>query len=108
MPTSKGRVGSRASARCVARAGAFALVFALVGCGGGTPPPPPRPTPGPLLAARPYSLQVPGSYSATTASSLVLALHGYGATGLVQAQYFGLLAGSEKHGYLLAYPDGTT
>jgi polyhydroxybutyrate depolymerase len=79
----------------------------LVACGGGTVSPPPRPTPAPLLAARPYGLQVPVSYSGTTAAPLVLVLHGYGASGLAQAQYFGLLAGSETHGYLLAYPDGT-
>jgi polyhydroxybutyrate depolymerase len=35
-------------------------------------------------------------------------LHGYSASGRGQASYFGLFDGSEKHGYLLAYPDGTT
>jgi polyhydroxybutyrate depolymerase len=36
----------------------------------------------------------------------VLVLHGYGASGRQQAEYFGLLADAEEHGYLLAYPDG--
>lgn len=87
----------------------MAILAVFVGCGRETVavPPSPRPTPA-LFAARPYGLQVPGSYSATSASPLVLVLHGYGASGLGQAQYFGLIAGSEKHGYLLAYPDGTT
>jgi polyhydroxybutyrate depolymerase len=35
-----------------------------------------------------------------------MVLHGYGASGLGQSQYFGLLADAEEHGYLLAYPDG--
>ena len=41
-------------------------------------------------ADRPYDVVVPDSYSAGTPTPLVLLLHGYGATGVVQNAYFGL------------------
>jgi len=82
-----------------------------VACGASDTPAPlprPRPTAPPLVVSRPYGLQVPTSYNSGTPAPLIVVLHGYSSSGRGQAQYFGLFDGSEKHGYLLAYPDGTT
>jgi polyhydroxybutyrate depolymerase len=89
---------------------AVALAAALAGCGSeSSPAPAPSATPTPsLIEARPYGLLAPASYRPSTPTPLVLLLHGYGASGRVQAEYFGLLADAEEHGYLLAYPDGLT
>jgi polyhydroxybutyrate depolymerase len=89
---------------------ALGLVMALclAGCGHDSRPSPaatPSTTPS-LIAARPYGLLVPASYRASTPMPLVVVLHGYGSNGREQANYFGLLADAEEHGYLLAYPDG--
>jgi len=59
------------------------------------------------VQSRPYGSLAPTSYRAGTPTPLVLLLHGYGANGRGQAEYFGLLPDAEEHGYLLAYPDGT-
>lgn len=58
------------------------------------------------LMDRPYCLKVPARYSGA-AAPLVLLLHGYGASGQVQADYFDFDALAERHGLLLAKPDGT-
>ena len=87
-----------------------ALAAALVACGNDSRPSPtakPSATPS-LVVARPYGLLAPGSYRQSTPAPLVVVLHGYGASGRQQADYFGLLADAEEHGYLLAYPDGLT
>jgi polyhydroxybutyrate depolymerase len=61
-----------------------------------------------LLAARPYEIHVPPSYDGTTATPLVVMLHGYGATGVSQeSYYFRLTATSDAKGFLYAYPEGT-
>ena len=60
----------------------------------------------PLLEARPYNYNIPASYDPGTPAPLVLVLHGYSANGFVQSRLFGLIDGSEEHGFLLAYPDG--
>ncbi len=60
-----------------------------------------------LVAARPYGLRVPPSYDGTRAVPLVVLLHGYGATGIAQAFYFGLPNLASREGFLLAHPDGT-
>ena len=60
-----------------------------------------------LIDARPYMLLVPDSYDPATPTPLVVMLHGYGVTGVIQATYFRLLDDADEHGYLLAYPDGT-
>jgi polyhydroxybutyrate depolymerase len=87
----------------------MALVMGLVGCGQESgPPATPQPTATPpLVQSRPYGSLAPASYRAGTPTPLVLVLHGYGANGRGQAEYFGLVADAEEHGYLLAYPDGT-
>jgi polyhydroxybutyrate depolymerase len=95
--------------------GRWSLPIALAmlsGCGGGGdygsvgPTPAPSASPVPLVEARPYALKTPTGYRPSTPAPLVIVLHGYGSDGLNQAQYFGFLAGADKHGYLLAYPDG--
>jgi polyhydroxybutyrate depolymerase len=87
-----------------------ALAAALAACGGDSrpsPTPTPIPTATPsLVQARPYGFLAPSSYRASTATPLVVVLHGYGVSGRQQADYFGLPADAEEHGYLLAYPDG--
>lgn len=60
-----------------------------------------------MIAARPYNRRVPSNYSDARAWPLVVVLHGYGATGAVQAAYLGLAAAVERRGFLLAIPDGT-
>jgi polyhydroxybutyrate depolymerase len=81
----------------------------LAGCGGGgEPTPAPSASPVPLVQARPYSFKVPSRYSPSAPTPLLIVLHGYGSNGGNLAQYFGVLAGADKHGYLLAYPDGLT
>jgi polyhydroxybutyrate depolymerase len=87
---------------------AVALAATLVACGSDSgPSPSPAPSAKPtLVEARPYGLLVPASYRASTATPLVVALHGYGSNGRQQVEYFGLPADAEEHGYLLAYPDG--
>jgi polyhydroxybutyrate depolymerase len=90
-------------------AGALAMAAAFAACGSDSGPtsPTPSPTATPsLVQARPYDLLAPASYRPSTPTPLVLVLHGYGASGRQQVDYFGLLADAEEHGYLLAYPDG--
>lgn len=60
-----------------------------------------------LGGARPVTLHVPGSYVSGVATPLVILLHGYGASGVLQDLYFGLTAVSDARGFLYAYPDGT-
>ncbi len=60
-----------------------------------------------LLRARPYTLKAPAG-NVTGAMPLVILLHGYGASGQIQNFYFGLSAQSDRSGFLLATPDGTT
>lgn len=63
--------------------------------------------PSPAIAARPYMHRVPSSYDPARPMPLVILLHGYGASGMVQAGYLNLLAATATEGFLLAYPDGT-
>ncbi len=60
-----------------------------------------------LVRARPYTSRVPSTWDGRTALPLVVLLHGYGASGALQAAYLGLTALAESRGFLLAYPDGT-
>ena len=62
----------------------------------------------PLVVERPYMMQVPDSYDASKPTPLVLLLHGYAANAFVQVRLFGLLDGSQAHGYIVVYPDGLT
>lgn len=59
-------------------------------------------------ADRPFDVFVPTSYDASTATPLVLLLHGYSATGAVQEAYFGLQPLAEQRSFLYVHPDGAT
>jgi polyhydroxybutyrate depolymerase len=69
-------------------------------------PPPPCNGQVQELANRPYCLKVPASYSADSPAPLLLLLHGFNASGQIQADYFDFDALAERHGFLLAKPDG--
>ena len=56
---------------------------------------------------RPYNVFVPSTYNAATAAPLVILLHGYGASGLIQELYFRLQPEAEARGFLYVHPDGT-
>ena len=59
------------------------------------------------LAGRPFEVFVPSTYSSESAMPLVVLLHGFGASGIIQNLYFGLQPLAESRGFLYAYPDGT-
>lgn len=58
------------------------------------------------LGTRPYCLHVPSSYQPGQAMPLVVLLHGYSADGQHQATYFDFDTAAERHGFVLAKPDG--
>ncbi len=60
-----------------------------------------------LVAARPYNFHVPSGYDETKATPLVIMLHGYSASGVIEEVYFQLTATSDAQTFLYAYPDGT-
>jgi polyhydroxybutyrate depolymerase len=55
---------------------------------------------------RPVTVVVPSSYDGSP-TPLVVLLHGYGASAVLQDIYFGLSALAESRGFVLALPDGT-
>jgi polyhydroxybutyrate depolymerase len=59
-----------------------------------------------LIANRPYTSVVPSSYDGSP-TPLVVLLHGYGASGSVQNNYFKLTPVAQAKGFLYAYPNGT-
>ena len=59
------------------------------------------------LADRPFEVFVPTTYDAATPMPLVVLLHGYGASGIIQNLYFGLQPLAESRGFLYVHPDGT-
>lgn len=58
------------------------------------------------VAARPYLFQIPVDYDPARAAPLVVVLHGFGFSGLIQARYLGLDRLVDGRGFLLAYPEG--
>ncbi|MEZ4411244.1 MAG: PHB depolymerase family esterase [Polyangiales bacterium] len=60
-----------------------------------------------LVSERPYLLRVSGEYRAGTPAPLLILLHGYGASGLLQESYFRLTREADARGFLYAIPDGT-
>lgn len=60
-----------------------------------------------LVDQRPYTLQVPTGYVSGTPTPLVVLLHGYGASGSIQEQYFRFGPVAEARTWLYAIPDGT-
>jgi polyhydroxybutyrate depolymerase len=65
----------------------------------------PAPTADP---SRPYELYVPTTYDGTTPMPLVMLLHGYGASAVIQEAYFQLQGLAESRGFIYVRPDGTT
>lgn len=57
--------------------------------------------------ARPVSLRVPPGHDPAKPTPLVLVLHGYGASGYLQATLLGYVKQFEESNFLLAYPNGT-
>src|SRR4051794_18792775 len=61
-----------------------------------------------LGGARPVSLfHAPAGYDASKPAPLVLMLHGYGASGLLQDAIFRLQEIADEEGFFLVAPDGT-
>ncbi len=65
------------------------------------------PTVARLIAERPYRLVVPDDNVPTRAAPLLILLHGYGASGLLQELYFRMTREANARGILYAIPDGT-
>jgi polyhydroxybutyrate depolymerase len=62
---------------------------------------------GSLVSERPYNFKVPTGYDKTKPTPLVIMLHGYSASGVLEETYFQLAATSDAETFLYAYPDGT-
>jgi polyhydroxybutyrate depolymerase len=56
---------------------------------------------------RPATLYVPPSYAKGTPAPLLVMLHGYGVSGVVEDIYLGLRAVAAAKGFLYVHPDGT-
>jgi len=65
------------------------------------------PAPAATTADRPYSVHVPPGYSAGVPAPLLLILHGYRATGLIESFYLNLTPATDAAGMLTVAPDGT-
>jgi polyhydroxybutyrate depolymerase len=90
------------------------LLMLLLGCEEPIPepvPPPPPPTEPPsdaeLLAARPYSVNVPAGYDAGVEWPLLVALHGYDGSPEETVSYFDLDRLAERRGLFLIAPSGS-
>ena len=55
----------------------------------------------------PLPVTVPSSYSDDTAAPLIILLHTYGRTGVVQDEYMGLSGLADAYGFISVAPDGT-
>lgn len=91
---------------------AIALAATLLACSsteGETAPSTPdvEPDTSPMGGDRPVTPYVPDSYRSSIPTPLVILLHGYGASGLVQEIYFGLRTVASERGFVLLSPDGT-
>ncbi len=60
-----------------------------------------------LGGARPVAVTVPDNWTPEKKWPLVLVLHGYGASGLVQSAFLGVEARATQYGYVTLAPDGT-
>ena len=80
------------------------VLVALVACGGSEPAPE-----RPLIYGgdRPVELQVPTAFEEGEQYPLVLLLHGYGVTGILQSAYLGLADLPTDPGVFYLTPDGT-
>jgi polyhydroxybutyrate depolymerase len=64
-------------------------------------------TSAPIGGDRPVVVHVPASYQPGTPVPLVMMLHGYSASALIEEAYLGITAESDKRGFIYAMPDGT-
>lgn len=104
--------------------GALALALGASACGGSSKPaasqpaksssttttttvPTPTAEQAALVAARPFTVQVPVGYDRAKPAPLLVLLHGYGASGAVQDAYLKLTPAAAKNGVLYVYLDGT-
>lgn len=62
----------------------------------------------PLGGTRPAKVVVPNDYDHTVAHPLVILLHGYSATGLIQDFYLDFSPRAAARGFIAVVPDGTT
>jgi polyhydroxybutyrate depolymerase len=62
---------------------------------------------GPIGGDRPVNMFVPVSYQPGTPVPLVMMLHGYSATAVLEELYLDITAQAVKRGFIYAYPDGT-
>jgi polyhydroxybutyrate depolymerase len=60
-----------------------------------------------LLLARPYRKVVSNKYDGGSEVPLLLLLHGYGGSGVIQDAYFNASALAQSQNFILAAPDGT-
>src|SRR5262249_2397409 len=60
-----------------------------------------------LIKARPYQVDVPDGWKNDTPLPLIVLLHGYGATGILQFAYFCFTDLKNSRQVIIAYPDGT-
>jgi polyhydroxybutyrate depolymerase len=66
-----------------------------------------RAVPATATEGRPYEVHVPPGYSAGVPAPLLLILHGYRASGLIESFYLGLTPATDAAGMLTVAPDGT-
>ena len=59
------------------------------------------------VSGRPFEIDVPAGYDASTPVPLVVVLHGYTGSGAGAKAYFQLAAEARKRRFLTVYPDGT-
>ena len=99
---------------CVAPIALAAVLLGACAASDGTSAPPcapatrsaaPAPA-SPLLAARPYTLDVPSNYDAATPAPLLVVLHGFASDGFRHEKYFGLGPVALAHGALLLVVHG--
>ena len=81
----------------------FLSVFVLAACSSASSPPPRAP----VIAQRPYTLEVPSTYERGTPLPLVVVLPGFHTDGHEQDEYFKLGRVALAHGALLALVTGT-
>jgi polyhydroxybutyrate depolymerase len=62
--------------------------------------------PVPFGGARPVQVYVPNAYTDSKPAPLLILLHGYSASGVLQDLYLNLRTSAEKYGMLYAHPDG--
>jgi polyhydroxybutyrate depolymerase len=91
----------------------FALCAALSGAFGcssstdATPNEPPLPPPTEFGGDRPVTLRLPDAFDPSVERPLLVMIHGYQSSGIVEEAYLKLAATASERGYLYLTPDGT-